>query len=59
MFRKTKHATGGSVAQGFAQKMITQMGWPFNDDAQKRKSTSDFYLSTHAASPVGLLAMIC
>jgi hypothetical protein len=58
MYRKTKHATGGSIAQGFAQKIINQMGWPYGDDAQKRISTSDFYSSTHAASPVALLAMI-
>ena len=58
MFRKTKDASGGSIATGFAKKFLMQKQWPMKDRAEENRSTTDFYKSVHAASPVALLAMI-
>lgn len=58
MFRKTKHATGGSLATGFAKKFLLQKQWPMKDNAEQKKSTTDFYKAVHASSPVAILAMI-
>jgi hypothetical protein len=62
-WRKTNHATGGQIVQGFPRSWLNKMGYieQQTDDARRlahmREVTSAFYIATHASSVHATLAL--
>jgi hypothetical protein len=62
-WRKSNHATGGSIVQGFPRKWLQRMNYivPTPDGAAKtvlmRMLTDAFYIATHASSVHAVLAL--
>jgi hypothetical protein len=63
-WRKSNHATGGTLAAGFPRRWLTQMKWwPTSGDQAtvepvRRQLTDAFYVATHAAGVHNVLAMM-
>jgi len=65
-WRKTNHATGGDMVQGFPRKwlqkkeFLTSTAGMSKTDAQAvvRSATSAFYIATHASAPHAVLALM-
>lgn len=63
-WRKTNHATGGDLVQGFPRRWLNKMGYiksesdPNARRALLRRITSAYYMATHAASVHGVLALL-
>jgi len=61
-WRKSNHATGGDIANGFPLKWMSKNGhWPQavdRDTSAQRQATTAFYVATHASCVHNTLAMM-